>query len=248
MYESSEIKERKLVIPGDSITLDQNTTVEGLTYLYKLNESTYMATVTALIDVETMENKRRLRVIPLKGRYIPKEGDVVIGTVVDVSLSSWTIDINSPYSAVLYAYDYIGKNFNPTVENIRKYLDVGDVLLAKIAQFERSRGVVLTVQDKGLGKITSGSLVEIEPCKIARVIGKKRSMLNMLMEQTRCEIFVGNNGRILLRCPSLELEYITILAIKKIESEAHTIGLTEKIKDFIIEEKVKRGLIRYEIK
>ncbi|MEM4767302.1 MAG: KH domain-containing protein, partial [Ignisphaera sp.] len=96
--------------------------------------------------------------------------------------------------------------------------------------------------------ITSGSLVEIEPCKVARVIGKKKSMLNMLIEQTKCEIFVGNNGRILLKCPNLELEYIAILAIKKIENEAHTTGLTERIKDFVIEEKVKRGLIKYEIK
>jgi len=90
--------------------------------------------------------------------------------------------------------------------------------------------------------------VEIEPCKVGRVIGKKKSMMNMLIEQTKCEVFVGNNGRILLKCPNLELEYIAILAIKKIENEAHTTGLTERIKEFIIEEKVKRGLIKYEVK
>lgn len=248
MHDASESRERRIVIPGDLITIDQNTLVEGSIYLYKKSENTYTVMVTALIDVEAVDGKKKLKVIPLKGRYIPKEGDNVIGVVTDVSLSSWTIDINSPYSATLYAYDYIGKNFNPTIENIRKYLDVGDVILAKVVQFERSRGVVLTVQDKGLGKVTNGSLVEVEPCKVARVIGRKRSMLNMLMEQTRCEIFVGNNGRVLLRCPNLELEYIAILAIKKIDNEAHTTGLTERIKDFIIEEKVKRGLIKYEVR
>lgn len=249
MYEALEAKEKRmLAIPGDTVTLDQNTTIDGSIYLYKRNENTYSITVTALVDIELIENRKRIRVIPLKGRYIPKEGDVIVGIVIDATLSSWIIDINSPYSAILYAYDYIGKNFNPTVENIRRYLDIGDVILAKVVQFERSRGVVLTVQDKGLGKITSGSLVEIEPCKVARVIGKKKSMLNMLIEQTKCEVFVGNNGRILLKCPNLELEYIAILAIKKIENEAHTTGLTERIKDFIIEEKVKRGLIKYEIK
>jgi len=249
LYEVSEIKEKRiLVIPGDTIILDQNTVLDNITYLYKRDENIYTVTVTALIDFETIENKKKLRVIPLKGRYIPKEGDIVIGIVVDVTLSSWFIDINSPYLAILHAYDYIGKNFNPTIENIRKYLDVGDVVLAKISQFERSRGVILSVQDKGLGKINTGSLVEIEPCKVGRVIGKKKSMMNMLIEQTKCEIFVGNNGRILLKCPNLELEYIAILAIKKIESEAHTTGLTERIKEFIIEEKVKRGLIKYEVK
>ena len=68
-------------------------------------------------------------------------------------------------------------------------------------------------------------------------------MITMLQEETGCQIIVGNNGRILLRCPDPEIEAITILAIKKIEEEAHTTGLTERVREFIIEQKVKKGLI-----
>lgn len=234
---------RDIVLPGDIVYAEN--VVDHHRYFYK-EDSKLIVTVISLLDIEEGEEKKKYRLIPLKGRYIPKEGDVVVGIVRDVSLTSWVIDINAPYYAILSASDYLGKSFNPTTDNIRKYLDIGDVVLAKIVQFDRSRNPVLTTQDKDLGKVVDGSLIEIEPSKVARVIGKKRSMISMLEELTYCKIVVGTNGRILLRCPDPEYEYIAVLAIKKIERESHTIGLTERIRSFIIEEKVKRGLIRHE--
>jgi exosome complex component RRP4 len=240
---SSSVK-RTIAVPGDIIVVDKNVSIEGAN-LYRLNENTYIVTTISVQDYEEGE-KKRVRVVSLKGRYIPKEGDIVIGIVTDVTLSYWLIDVRSPYPAILNASDYLGKSFNPALENIRKYLDIGDVIIAKVMQFDRSRLPTLTVQDKGLGKVIAGSLVEIEPSKVGRLIGRRKSMITMLTEQTKCEFVVGINGRVLLKCPNSDLEYIAILAIKKIEEEAHIIGLTERIKEFIINEKVKRGLIRYE--
>jgi exosome complex component RRP4 len=64
----------------------------------------------------------------------------------------------------------------------------------------------------------------------------------MLMKETGCNILVGQNGRILVRCPNKELEEIVILSIKKIEAEAHTTGLTERVRAFIRGERSKRGV------
>ncbi len=236
------VNNRQVVVPGDIVAVG-DVVIETPSYLQKLDDGRVMVTVTGLIDVEEGEGTARLRVIPLKGRYIPKEGDVVIGIVTDVGLTAWFLDIRAPFPGVLNASDYLGRPFNPASENLRKYLDVGDVVIAKIAQFDRTRDPLLTVQEKDLGKVVEGSLIEIEPSRVPRVIGRKRSMINMLMEETGCNIVVGNNGRILLICPNPEIEAIAILAIKKIEEEAHTTGLTERVREFIIEQKVKRGLI-----
>ncbi len=236
------VNNRQVVVPGDIVAVG-DVVIETPGYLQKLDNGRVMVTVTGLIDIEESENTARLRVIPLKGRYIPKEGDVVIGIVTDVGLTAWFLDIRAPFPGVLNASDYLGRPFNPASENLRKYLDVGDVVIAKIAQFDRTRDPILTVQEKDLGKVVEGSLIEIEPSRVPRVIGKKRSMINMLTEETECSIVVGNNGRILLRCPNPEIEAIAVLAIKKIEEEAHTTGLTERVREFIIEQKVKRGLI-----
>ncbi len=233
---------RDIVVPGD-IVAHGDVDIETPNYLVKLDDGRVMATVTGLLNVEESDERVKIGLIPLKGRYIPKPGDVVIGVVADIGITAWFLDIRASFPGVLNAADYLGRPFNPATENLRKYLDVGDVVIAKVAQFDRTRDPILTVQEKGLGKVVEGSLIEIEPSRVPRVIGRKKSMLNMLQELTQCTIVVGNNGRILLKCPNSEIEAVAILAIKKIEAEAHTSGLTERVREFIIEEKIKRGLM-----
>ncbi|MEM1644824.1 MAG: exosome complex RNA-binding protein Rrp4 [Ignisphaera sp.] len=240
------ILKRTIVLPGDVVHIPSSSEILDVhSCLYK-DKDLNRVTIISLLDIEEIGEKLRYRFIPLKAKYVPREGDIVVGIVRDVTLTSWIVDINSPYYAVLNAADYLGRPFNPITENTRKYLDVGDVILAKVTQFDRTRNPTLTVQDKDLGKVVEGSLIEIDPSKVARVIGKKKSMLTMLEELTQCKITVGNNGRIILRCTDPEHEYIAVVAIKKIERESHTLGLTERIKSFIIEEKIRRGLIKRE--
>jgi len=239
------ITKRSIALPGDIIQAPPDNIIDVHNCVLK-EKDLNIVTVVSLLDIEEVGEGSRYKLIPLKGRYIPKEGDVVVGIVKDVTLSSWIVDINAPYDGVLNASDYLGRPFSPTTENIRKYLDIGDVIVAKIAQFDRTRNPVLTTQDKDLGKVVEGSLIEIEPSKVARVIGKRHSMISMLEEMTQCKIIVGNNGRIILKCNDTEHEYIAVLAIKKIERESHMPGLTERIRSFIIEEKIKRGLIKHE--
>ncbi len=233
---------RDVVVPGDVIA-QGDVEIETPSYVTKLEDGRVVANVMGLLNIEESGEKVKVGLIPLKGRYIPRPGDLVIGIVADAGLTAWFIDIRAPFPGVLNAADYLGRPFNPAVEDLRRYLDVGDVVIAKVAQFDRTRDPILTVQDKGLGKVVEGSLIEIEPSRVPRVIGRRRSMINMLQELTGCTIVVGNNGRILLKCPNPEVEAVAILAIKKIEAEAHTPGLTERVREFIIEEKIKRGLM-----
>lgn len=243
---TSTILKRVIMLPGDAVSLSPSSEIVDQYGCLIKEKDVNIVTIVSLLDMEEVGDRIRYRLIPLRFRYTPKEGDIVIGIVRDVSVTSWIVDINAPYYAILNSSDYLGRPFNPATENIRKYLDVGDVILAKVMQFDRTRNPILTTQDKDLGKVVEGSLIEIEPSKVARVIGKRRSMISMLEELTQCKIIVGNNGRIILRCPSSEHEYIAVLAIKKIEKESHTLGLTERIRSFIIEEKVKRELIKRE--
>ena len=48
---------------------------------------------------------------------------------------------------------------------------------------------------------------------------------------------MGQNGRILIASQNLEMENLVVKALHKIVREAHTGGLTDRIKEFIIEEK-----------
>ena len=87
-----------------------------------------------------------------------------------------------------------------------------------------------------------GTMISIGPYSIPRVIGRGGSMIKMLKTLTKCNIFVTQNGRIWIRGENLELERLLIETIEKIATEAHTIGLTDRIQEFLENEKKKRGL------
>jgi exosome complex component RRP4 len=56
---------------------------------------------------------------------------------------------------------------------------------------------------------------------------------------TNAQITVGQNGRIIISANTLEAENLVKRAIRKIEAEAHTSGLTDRIREFLEEEKAK---------
>ncbi|MEM1622438.1 MAG: RNA-binding protein, partial [Metallosphaera sp.] len=64
---------------------------------------------------------------------------------------------------------------------------------------------------------------------------KGKSMLETLSTETGCDILVAQNGRVLANCPSKEKENVLIMAIRTIERESHTKGLTDRIKKLIKE-------------
>ena len=67
-------------------------------------------------------------------------------------------------------------------------------------------------------------------------------MIKMLKNLTKSNIFVTQNGRIWLKGENIAYDRLLIDAIKKIEREAHTVGLTDRISEYINNEKKIRGL------
>jgi len=175
-------------------------------------------------------------VVPLSGQYIPMRGDLVIGKIMDISASNWLVDINSPYPAPLHVNEVPWRvEFGET----GKFMSVGDVVLLKIVSVDEMKRIQVSMQDHGLRKLTGGMVIEVSPSKVPRVIGRNGSMIQTLKNETGCRIYVGQNGRIWI---DGELDNIlkAIEAIKMIEEEAHSLGLTEKVKRFL-EAESRRG-------
>ena len=222
---------KEIVTPGDLLA-EGNYRAGRNTY--KVGEKIY-ASRPGLLEY----NEKEVRVVALNAFYIPSVGDLVIGKVVEVNVNGWVVDINSPYLAVLRASDVLERSFKPQRDELTEILDAGDLLIAKVTSFDRTRAPTLTMREMGLGKITRGQIVKVTPTKIPRVIGRKGSMINMLKKETGCRITVGQNGVILISGRRLEDERLAIQAIRKIEHEAHTSGLTDRVAEMIRREKKK---------
>ena len=185
---------------------------------------------------------RNVYVIALKGCYFPTIGDLVIGKVIDLRLGAWIIDINAPYVGVLFTSEASDRPFNSKRDDMLSLFNVGDLILAKVISFDRTRDPTLTIREAGLGKITRGHMIKVTPAKVPRLIGRRGSMISMLQREANCYITIGKNGLVLVSCTKPELEALAIVAIRTIEKEAHTSGLTNKISELIKKEKKEKGL------
>ena len=216
---------RKLVVPGDKL-------IEGNyrpgTGTYSVGSSIYAANVGLM---ETRGNY--VNVISVKGPYMPKAGDLVIGTIISTSIVSWKVYIECGYLGTLHATNYLNRPFNPLKDDIRKYIDIGETIFAEIISFNRTRDPVLSVRNRGLGKLKNGRLIEIIPTKIPRLIGRKGSMINLIKKATHGRFKIGQNGIVWFQSDNYENEKLIIKIIRKIEREAHTLGLTDRIKELI---------------
>ena len=229
---------RELVTPGDLIA-------EGD---YIAGENTYTEdnkVYASRIGIVEYENKE-VNVVALRAFYIPRVGDIVIGTVVEVGFNGWQVDINAPYQAHLRASDVLSRPFKPQKNDLSEVLDVGDLIVAKIIAYDRAHDPQLSVGEPGLGKITRGQIVEITPTKIPRVIGRKGSMISVIKRETGCQIILGLNGVILITGKTAEDEELAIRVIHKIEEESHTSGLTDRITQMLKDEKTKGEEIKNE--
>jgi len=226
------LEKRQLVTPGDLIA-------EGE---YIAGENTFMekgkiyAARVGIVEYET----KRIDVVALKAFYVPRTGDIIIGTITEVGFNGWTVDINSPYIALLRASDVLSRPFKPQKDDLPQVLDAGDLIVAKIVSYDRTHDPQLTVAEPGLGKITRGQILKITPTKIPRVIGRKGSMISMIKQETGCNVILGLNGVVLITGKTVEDEQLAMRAILKIEQESHTSGLTDRITQMLKDEKSKK--------
>jgi exosome complex component RRP4 len=177
-----------------------------------------------------------VKVVALEGVYIPREGDLVLGTITMVTGNNWKVDVGGPYLASLHANNALRRPYD---DDISRYMDIGDVIAAEVIAFDRVTGPFLGMKGRGLRRLDSGMILNISPAKIPRVIGRRGSMINMIQDILRIETMVGQNGRIWIRTSSTEVMRLAIKAFKMIETQAHTSKLTDRVKTMLEEEMAK---------
>ena len=212
------VEDKDLVIPGQILADEEYYSGRG-------TFKEHGKVCSSLIGLVSLRNKK-IRVIPLKSKYVPKKGDVVIGKINDVRFSMWDVDINSPYSGILPAFEVFGRE----KKELNKVYDVGDVLFLRVVDVDEIKKAKLGLKGRGMGKFKGGIIVDIAPTKVPRLIGKKGSMINMIKDKTKCKIVVGQNGLVWVKGDE-DMEQLTKNIIHLIEAEAHTSGLTNKIKN-----------------
>ncbi|NJE42756.1 exosome complex RNA-binding protein Rrp4 [Thermococcus sp. GR6] len=234
------VKNRELVVPGTLLAQGPFKSGRGT---FREGNRIY-STVVGLVEIRG----DAIRVIPLEGPYIPEVGDNVIGKIVDVKFSNWTVDIGAPYQANLRIQDAVEERIDILKTDLRKIFDIGDIIYAKIKAYNEINQIDLTTKGmpfKG-GPLRGGQIVKITPSKVPRLIGKGGSMINLIKKLTGTRIIVGQNGWVWVSGKKEELEKLAIEAILKVDRESHTQGLTDRVKELLmsrLQELKEQGVI-----
>lgn len=220
---STKFEKHQIVSPGDLLAEGEFYVGEGA---FREDHKIY-SSILGLAELRG----RTIVVVPLQGIYYPKIGDVVIGKVLNSSPTGMRIDINSLYTAAIFPSQTL-EGGRRGGERLVQY-DVGENIIAKIISFDRTHDPILTTDEEGLGRLVGGRIIKIHPTRVPRIIGKKGSMIKMIKEETNQKIRIGQNGVIWISAENDFIEDIIVAIIRKIEREAHTSGLTDRIKETI---------------
>jgi exosome complex component RRP4 len=197
---------REIVIPGEVIgTVSQK---QG-PHTFSLEENVYA-------DVLGIKNEREqsVSVVPLKGKYIPREGDMIIGVVKAERFAGYEININSLYSTFVLKKD------------LRDPLSLGGVVTGRIMKVNE-----LNEADIGMvHALQGGEVLSVTPARVPRIIGKNSSMLNVVKNGTGSAVLVGKNGLVWLNEGDVELAKESI---KMIEDFAFIENLTQYMQQFL---------------
>jgi exosome complex component RRP4 len=223
------VNEKQIVVPGEVLAT-------GMKYMpaygtYRKEDKIY-AQRLGLVEI----NKNVIKIIPVSGKYLPKENDFVIAKVTDIMSKGWMLDINCAYHAMLPLKDATS-DFIPREADLSRYFDVNDMIFAKISKVSSQFLVDISNRDRACRKLKNGRIIKCNPNKVPRIIGKQGSMISILKKYSGCDIVVGQNGLIFLSGePKMEL--IIIEMISYIQENSHLPGLTVHVED-ILKEKTK---------
>jgi exosome complex component RRP4 len=219
-------KLREIVIPGETI-------VSGDDYLPGEGTEKQGKDIVALRYGLSEEQNRLIKIIPLSGTYSPRRGNVIIGKVEELTFNGWVIDINTPERAFLSLMEvprFVNK------DALDEVMDIGDMVVAKIWSINK-RGIDLSIKSRGLGKIEEGLILEVNPNKVPRIIGKEGSMINLIKDGTGCNITVGQNGFVWIKGNKMEDELLAKKAILFIVEKSFVSGLTDEVTKWFKENK-----------
>jgi exosome complex component RRP4 len=221
-------EKREIVVPGEII-------VSGDDYLAGEWTRKEGKNIVALRFGLADKSGRLVKIIPLSGTYIPRRGNVIIGKVLDITFNGWIMDIDAPYQSFLSIAEcskFVNKN------DLAECYDIGDMIVAKVWSVKR-KGIDLTAKGRNLGKLEGGIIIRINSNKVPRVIGKEGSMINLIKNESNCDITVGQNGVIWIRGSKVEDELFAEEAINFVTEKSFIGGLTDKTKKWLDENKKK---------
>lgn len=126
------------------------------------------ANITATLAGPIKKTNKLLSVNPLRARYTPEIGDLVVGRIVEVQKNRWKVDVAAPLlaqlplSSINLPGGILRRRTTADELQMRNYFQEGDLLIAEVQQIGGSDGTA-TLHTRSLkyGKLRNGVFLAV---------------------------------------------------------------------------------------
>lgn len=113
------------------------------------------------------QTNKLLSVRPLRARYTPEIGDLVVGRIVEVQSKRWRVDVGAPLlaslplSAINLPGGILRKRTETDELQIRTFFSEGDLLVCEVQSLHQDGGASLHTRSLKYGKLRNGMFVRV---------------------------------------------------------------------------------------
>jgi len=126
------------------------------------------ASITATLAGPIKKTNKLLYVAPLRARYTPEIGDLVVGRIVEVQKSRWKVDVAAPLlaqlplSSINLPGGILRRRTTADELQMRNYFQEGDLLVAEVQQIGSQDGAAsLHTRSLKYGKLRNGIFLAV---------------------------------------------------------------------------------------
>ncbi|KAJ9359565.1 exosome complex exonuclease Rrp4 [Paecilomyces variotii] len=155
-------KGSEVVTPGEIVTDDPQWMRGHGTYTTPLSSS-IIATVAGTVQ----KTNKLLSVAPLRARYTPEIGDLVVGRIVEVQSRRWKVDVAAPLlaqlplSAINLPGGILRRRTSADELQMRTFFSEGDLVVAEVQSVHSDGGASLHTRSLKYGKLRNGIFLAV---------------------------------------------------------------------------------------
>ncbi|EDN06927.1 exosome complex exonuclease RRP4 [Histoplasma capsulatum] len=137
------------------------------------NPATTPNTIIATVAGTVQKTNKLLSVQPLRARYTPEIGDLVVGRIVEVQSRRWKVDVAAPLlaqlplSAINLPGGILRKRTTADELQIRSFFNEGDLLVAEVQAVHQDGAASLHTRSLKYGKLRNGVFLAVGGISVA---------------------------------------------------------------------------------
>ncbi|KAJ1774376.1 exosome non-catalytic core subunit rrp40 [Coemansia sp. RSA 2523] len=208
----------KVVVPGDVIDTHTEEDDAVLRLGPGLTQHAGKVSAVAAGVLHASPDTNHFWVVGNKRRYVPAEGEPVVGVVLGRHGEGYRVDIGSAHDALLPLLAFEG-----ATRRNKPNLVVGATVYARVSVANEMMDPELecfnshTGKSEGYGELTHGFTFKCSLGLARRLLSAKAPVLSALGEQVPFEAAVGVNGRVWVNAGTPEKTILVVNAIKNSE-------------------------------